>query len=133
MTRLSFCATALILLLAVPAGAEPAFFPSSVNLHASAGDESEIVTKVPAGSLIDVTNCAEGWCEVQWQENKGFAMETSIDRSGRVPTSRPRRTRVAGAHAFGLPFIGAPFFSPYRPVRYRHYGRRHWAYRGWHW
>jgi hypothetical protein len=39
------------------------------------------------GTLVEVAHCGE-WCEVEWQGKKGFAIATSLDRSGRVPPPR---------------------------------------------
>src|SRR6185312_15484317 len=86
--RLSLCAAVLTLASAVTAAAAPAYVPSTVNLRQGTGTSNEIVAKIPAGSLVDVGTCTDGWCEVEWQGKKGFAIETAIDRSGRVRTSR---------------------------------------------
>ena len=89
-TRLTICAATLVLLSAASAAAEPAYVASTVNLRAGAGTSNEIVAKIPAGSLVDATNCSD-WCEVEWQGKKGFAIATALDRSGRVPAPRARR------------------------------------------
>jgi len=70
---------------AMPALAKPAYVGSAVNLRAAPGTKSELVAKIPGGSLIDAGACSEGWCEVTWQDKKGFAIETALDMSGRVP------------------------------------------------
>src|SRR5258707_1027562 len=86
--QLTICAATLVLLSAASATAEPAYVASTVNLRSAAGTTNEIVAKIPSGSLVEAANCGE-WCEVEWQGKKGFAIATSLDRSGRVP---PRRT-----------------------------------------
>ena len=74
--------------IAVPALAKPAYVASTVNLRAAPGTGSEIVAKIPGGSLVDAGGCDEGWCEISWQDKKGFAIQTSLDMSGRVPQQR---------------------------------------------
>src|SRR5262249_39057587 len=74
--------------VAMPALAKPAYVASTVNLRAAPGTGSEIVAKIPGGSLVDASACDQGWCEVAWQDKKGFAIETALDRSGRVPQQR---------------------------------------------
>ncbi len=74
--------------IAVPALAKPAYIASAVNLRAAPGTGSEIVAKIPGGSLVDTGGCDEGWCEVTWQEKKGFAIQSALDLSGRVPQQR---------------------------------------------
>ncbi len=65
--------------------AKPAYVVSTVNLRASPGTKSEIVGKIPGGALIEATDCADGWCAVTWQDKSGFAIQTALDLSGRVP------------------------------------------------
>ena len=88
--------------IAVPALAKPAYIASTVNLRAAPGTGSEIVAKIPGGSLVDTGGCDEGWCEITWQDKKGFAIQTALDMSGRVPQ---QRTAASGA--------------AYRPSQYR--------------
>ena len=75
----------VLVLSATGALAKPAYVMTTVNLRASPGTTSEIVGKIPGGALIDATDCAEGWCAVTWQDKSGFAIQTAIDLSGRVP------------------------------------------------
>jgi uncharacterized protein YraI len=140
-TRLTICTATLVLMAAASAVAGPAYAPSTVNLRAAAGTTNEIVAKIPGGSLVDATNCTD-WCEVDWQGKKGFVIATALDRSGRVPASRPV-TRVApppGVAATGSvaaagyvpvapPAVvyGGPYFYGPRPY-YWGYGPR-WRYR----
>jgi uncharacterized protein YraI len=70
---------------ATTASATPAYVPTTVNLRAAPGTTSEIVSKIPGGSLIDADKCTEGWCAVTWQGKSGFAKETALDMTGRVP------------------------------------------------
>ena len=74
--------------IAAPALAKPAYVASTVNLRAAPGTGSEIVAKIPGGSLVDASACDEGWCEISWQDKKGFAIEKALDLSGRVPQQR---------------------------------------------
>ena len=77
-------AAVIVLLSAAAAAAEPAYVTSTVNLRSGAGATNEIVARIPSGSLVETANCGE-WCQVEWQSKKGFAIATSLDRSGRVP------------------------------------------------
>ena len=82
--RLLFC-LGVLMVAAAPALAKPAYVASTVNLRAAPGTTSEIVGKIPGGSLIDAKDCSEGWCAVTWQDKSGFAIQTALDMSGRVP------------------------------------------------
>jgi uncharacterized protein YraI len=121
------------------ASAAPAYVPSTVNLRAAPGTTSEIVTKIPGGSLIDADNCSEGWCAVTWQGKSGFAKQTALDMSGRVPQQRAAQRRpypVEGdvyvdegpadyvAEAPPVYYAPRPYYYGYGPY-YRSWGYRH--------
>jgi hypothetical protein len=141
-TRLTICTAALMLFAVASATAEPAYVTSTVNLRSAAGTGNEIVAKIPGGSLVDATNCTD-WCEVTWQDKKGFAIATSLDRSGRVPGPRVAARRgapgpggyvedddyvpVAPPLVYGAPgpyYYGYGYGYGYRP----YYGYARWGY-----
>ena len=122
----------VLVLSATGALAKPAYVMTTVNLRASPGTTSEIVGKIPGGALIDATDCAEGWCAVTWQDKSGFAIQTAIDLSGRVPPRAagpgypPRGGYVEDddeEQVYVAPppvYYGGPYYRPY-------WGwRRHW-------
>jgi uncharacterized protein YraI len=137
------CFGAVVLMTSV-AAARPAFVASTVNLRAAPGTGSEIVAKIPGGSLVDAGGCDGGWCEITWQDKRGFAIQTALDMSGRVPQQRaaavaPRAYRqgpdviegpdevVGGPVYYGPPVVyyGGPYYRPY----YRPY----WGWRRYGW
>ncbi len=140
--RLTMSAGALAMLSAAYAMAAPAYVASTVNLRSGPGTNNEIVGKIPGGSLVDASNCAEGWCEVAWQGKNGFAIATALDMSGRVP-ARSAAARRAPPRGYveadddevivSPPlYYGGPVYYPYysyRPFGYYGY-RSHWGYRG---
>src|SRR5664279_263103 len=75
----------LLLAATTLTSAKPAYVGSTVNLRAAPGTTSEVLAKIPGGSLVDADNCSEGWCAVTWQDKSGFAIQTALDMSGRVP------------------------------------------------
>jgi hypothetical protein len=85
----------LLICPATGASAKPAYVLTTANLRAAPGTANEIVAKIPGGSLVDATNCTDGWCAVTWQEKRGFAIQAALDLSGRVPARR------AGPPAYG--------------------------------
>jgi len=87
---------ALLLAAASAASAKPAYVASTVNLRAAPGTSSEVVSKIPGGSLVDAGECSEGWCAVTWQDKSGYAIQSAIDTSGRVPAPRSAGPRVVG-------------------------------------
>ncbi len=134
---------------ATGAFAKPAYVPTTLNLRAAPGTSSEIVAKIPSGSLIDADNCTEGWCSVTWQGKSGFAKETGLDMSGRVPqrsgsqysgtqrrvyTAQPDQADVysdrADVYEDGPDYVEGPPPVYYGP---RPYGYVPYYYRGWGW
>jgi Bacterial SH3 domain len=129
---------AALALAAAPAAAKPAYVPSTVNLRAAPGTASEIVGKIPGGSLIDAGDCSEGWCAVTWQGKSGFAIQSALDLSGRVPPRRP--PGYAGpppGYRDGEVVVEGPpvYYEPPPPYYYGYYGPRYRPYWGWrhHW
>jgi uncharacterized protein YraI len=122
-----------LLALSTGALAKPAYVASTVNLRAAPGSTSEIVDKIPGGSLVDASECTEGWCAVTWQNKAGFAIESALDMSGRVPT--PRRTAVRRP-AYGPTYYdeGPVYYAPppvyARPYPY-YYGRPYYYGHRW--
>jgi uncharacterized protein YraI len=94
IARLTLCVGALAIVSATSAMAAPAYVMTNVNMRSGPATTNEIVSKIPGGSLVEASNCKDGWCEVSWQGKNGFAIQTALDLSGRVP-SRPRTSYQA--------------------------------------
>jgi uncharacterized protein YraI len=86
--KLAYIVGLSIACFATVALAKPAYVGSTLNLRAAPGTGSEIVAKIPGGSLVDAGGCDEGWCEISWQDKKGFAIQSGLDMTGRVPQPR---------------------------------------------
>jgi uncharacterized protein YraI len=112
--------------------AKPAYVATTVNLRAAPGTGNEIVVKIPGGSLVDADNCTDGWCAVTWQDKSGFAIQSALDLSGRVPrragpppgyVGRPEEVEVGPPVYYGPPppvYYPGPYYGPY----YRGYRHR---------
>ena len=123
------CAGLLLASSVAGALAKPAYVLSTVNLRAAPGTSNEIITKIPSGSLVDADSCTDGWCAVTWQDKRGFAIQTALDLSGRVPP------RTAAAAPPPGPYVideGPVYYAP-PPYYYRPYWRPYWRpyYRPW--
>jgi len=137
MTRLAAVAAALTMLGAAPIAAAPAYVVSTVNLRAGPATTNDIVTKIPAGSLIEANNCKDGWCEVIWQDKNGYAIATALDLSGKVPVRRAAPRAIPGRYVEVEPapvVVGPPvYYYGYRPYGYyRPWGYRPWGYRSYY-
>ena len=148
MKSASFILGIAVACIAAPALAKPAFVASTVNLRAAPGTGSEIVAKIPGGSLVDASACDEGWCEISWQDKKGFAIQKALDLSGRVPQRRAAAAPGAGpAYRQGPPgsqggpqmvegpeVVDGPIYYDARPPAVYYggpYYRPYWG--GWGW
>jgi uncharacterized protein YraI len=124
---------AALALAAAPALARPAYVPSTVNLRAAPGTSSAILDKIPGGSLIDAGDCNEGWCAVTWQGKSGFAVQSALDLSGRVPNRSPGYAGPPPGYRDGEVVVEGPpvYYSPPPPYYYGYYGPRYRPYWGW--
>ena len=123
---------AVLALPATGAVAKPAYVATTVNLRAAPGTTSEIIGKIPGGSLVETKDCSEGWCAVTWQDKDGFAIQTALDMSGRVP-SRSAGPAYAGPRG---PYVeDEPVYVEPPPVYYygRPYYRPYWGWHRHHW
>lgn len=139
----ALCAATMIALSGTAATAAPAYVKSTVHLRSGPDTSNEILDKIPAGSLVEASNCGE-WCEVTWQGKSGYAIRTALDTSGRVPA--PRRVArsslppagydddddvvVAPPAYYGPPVVyygyRYPYYRPYGYYRARpYYGYRY--------
>jgi len=123
------CGLGVLVLSASGALAKPAYVASTVNLRAAPGTKSEIVAKIPGSSLVETKDCSEGWCEVTWQDKRGFAIQTALDLSGRVPrpTAGPAYAPRGGYVADEEPV----YYDPPLPLYYYDgpYYRPYWGWR----
>jgi uncharacterized protein YraI len=132
------------MLMAGVAAAKPAYVASTLNLRAAPGTGSEILAKIPGGSLVDAGGCDDGWCEITWQDKRGFAIQTALDMSGRVPQQRaaaaaPRTAYQQGPGVVEGPdeiiegpgYYGPPAVVYYGGPYYRPYYRPYWGWRRW--
>ena len=122
----------LLLAATTLTSAKPAYVGSTVNLRAAPGTTSEILAKIPGGSLVDAGECSEGWCAVTWQDKSGFAIQSALDLSGRVPAQRAARPPVYQGRVYSNEpdYIEPPTIyyepEPYYYGFYRPYYRRYW-------
>lgn len=119
--------------------ARSAAVTANVNLRSGPGTDSEVVTTIPAGSTVRVTNCSGEWCEVTWNGRSGYAIARNLSIGG------PRQARAYGPPGYGPPgyadgygpdvAYGAPgYYAPpavvYGPA---YYGPRVYYGPGWGW
>jgi hypothetical protein len=72
---------------------------ATVNLRSGPGTDSEIITTIPAGSTVRVTDCSGEWCEVTWNGRSGYAIARNLSMGA---------PRQAGAYGPRPGYPGGP-------------------------
>ena len=141
--RLAAGAAIMMALSVNVAMAKPVTVVADVNLRKAAGTDSEIVTLIPKGTMVEVGACTNGWCAVTWNGMDGFSIATNLGlapRPARPPAvvgqAYPPGVYPPPAYVAGPPVVyygPGPYYGPY----YGGYGwrggwrggwggRRHW-------
>jgi uncharacterized protein YraI len=128
-TRLALCAAALMVAAATDASAATAFVLTNVNLRSGPATTNDIVVLIPAGSMVDASNCTDGWCAVTWRNKSGFAIQTALDTSGRPPMRYGAPEPYDGDPSYPVPpppavYVGPPavIYGPGYGPGYGYYG-----------
>ena len=138
--------TILTVLGADLAAAKPATVASDVNLRKGPGTDSEIITLIPRGTMVEVSTCTNGWCQVSWNGQDGYSIATNLGLGGPAPV---RRRPVADEYDYPPPpgtygpppgyVVGPPlyyeppvYYSPYYRPFYGPVWRGGWGWRR-HW
>ena len=84
------CVVALLLLLPIPALAQPARTTSLVNMRAGPDSAFPLVTWFPAGTRLNVVGCTvdERWCDVVSGRSRGWVYSRYLSSRplNRIPT-----------------------------------------------
>lgn len=131
------CCLGALALSATPALAKSAYVASTVNLRAAPGTTSEIVAKIPGGSMVDAKDCSENWCAVTWRGKSGFAIQSALDMSGRTPRQAARRPAYRPDAGYAAEEEDEPVYYERPPVYhapppgyyYGPYYRPNWGWR----
>jgi hypothetical protein len=135
--RLATSAAILTSLAIDLAAAKPATVASEVNLRKGPGTDSEIITLIPKGTMVEVGTCTNGWCQVSWNGQDGYSIATNLGLGGPPPV---RRRPMAGDYEYPPPLdtygpppgyvVGPPvYYEP--PIYYGPYYGRPYYGSGW--
>jgi Bacterial SH3 domain len=118
--------------------AEHAVTHSNVNLRNGPGTTFTVVTLIPAGSSVEVSGCEKDWCQVVFDGQNGYIIESSIAPGSPGPASPPGPPRgYAGPPGPPPPGYAPPpgYYPPppgyYPPPYYYGYGPYYGPYGGW--
>lgn len=73
MRSIIFAAAASTAAMTVPAMAEPGFALERTALRSGPGDNYRVITYIPEDAEIDVGQCRNDWCRVQYAGRTGYA------------------------------------------------------------
>jgi hypothetical protein len=134
--RLAVGAALLTALSTDLAAAKPTTVVAEVNLRKGPGTDSEVITLIPKGTMVEVGTCTNGWCMVTWNGQDGYSIATNL---GLGPP--PVRRRPPGDYDYPPPpgtygpppgyVVGPPVYYEPPPVYYSPYYVR--PYYGWGW
>ena len=128
--RLAAGAALLTALSVELASAKSATVAADVNLRKGPGTDSEIVTLIPKGNMVEVGTCTNGWCMVTWNGQDGFSIATNLGLGGPPPVRRrpppddyyeyppppgtygPPPGYVVGPPVYYGPYYARPYYGP---------------------
>jgi SH3 domain-containing protein len=127
-----------------PGSARSALVTANVNLRSGPGTDSEIITTIPGGSTVGITNCSSEWCAVTWNGRSGYAIARNLDtgrpRQVRQYRAQPRYAEEPDDESEPPVIYGAPGYYPPPPIVYGpgyygrdYYGPGYYYGRGWGW
>lgn len=132
-SRAASSAAIVTVLSVVSATAKPIATTAETNLRKSAGTDSEVLTLIPKGGVVEVGECTNGWCEASFDGKDGFVIARNV---GMGPRPAPRGRTMGAVQVYDVgPTYGRRVYGPplyYRP--YPYYGYPYgWGYREWGW
>ena len=123
-------AAIVTLLSVVSAAAKPIATTGETNLRKGPGTDSEVLTLVPKGGVVEVGECTNGWCAASFDGKDGYVIARNV---GMGPRPAPHGRRMGAVQVYDE----APGYYP-PPAYYRaypYYGPYPYPgwYRGWGW
>jgi Bacterial SH3 domain len=136
VARLAASAAILTSLAIDLAAAKPATVAAEVNLRKAPGTDSEIITLIPKGTMVEVGACTNGWCKVSWNGQDGYSIATNLGLGPPPVRRRPPPDDYdypPPPGTYGPPgyVVGPPVYYGYGPPAY--YGPYYRPYYGFGW
>ena len=146
VARLAVSAAIFAIFGADLAAAKPTTVVAEVNLRKGPGTDSEVITLIPKGTMVEVGACTNGWCMVSWNGMDGYSIATNLGMGGPPPVRRrpmaddydyppppgtygPPPGYVVGPPVYyGGPVYYGDYYGPYYGPRWRGGG---WGGGGW--
>ena len=129
LARIAAAAAILSALSVADAAAKSATVSAEVNLRKGAGTDTDVLTLVPKGSKVEVGKCTNGWCEVTFDGQVGYAIAKNLGLGAPRPVRRLVGTEYEPAYGPGRVYmVGPP--PPYYDDYYGPYWGPRWGWRG---
>ena len=102
---------------------------TNVNLRQGPGTNYTVITTIPAGAPVEVSNCQGQWCQVSFQGQNGYVIATGIGQGGAGPPpgGPPPGGPPPPPPGYYPPppgYYPPPYYGPYPYYGYGHYYRR---------
>ena len=136
--RAGCLAAAALLVSVASADAKPTTVTAEVNLRDTPATSGKILALIPKGTSVEVATCSNGWCQVSFNGQQGYAISRNLGMAQPAPRRVVRRP-VPQVYAEdgveydpGPVYVGPPYpyygYAPYYPA---YWGPR-WGF-GWGW
>ena len=116
-------ASLLVLLSTGLASAVPARVETPLNVRSGEGTQFPVIATMPAGAVVDASNCGDGWCYIS--EYGGFASASYLELSGGAYGAGPV-TGSVGVYVNPTPWAG--YRDPYYGGAYGYYEPHRYGY-----
>ena len=101
-SRAASSAAIVALLSVVSATAKPIATTAETNLRKGPGTDSEVLTLIPKGGVVEVGDCTNGWCAASFDGKDGYVIARNVGMGPR-PAPRGRRMGAVQVTTRGRP------------------------------
>jgi hypothetical protein len=123
--KLALAAGMLLALSADLASAAPARVRTNTNLRQGPGTNFGVTATIPAGSIVDISDCATEWCTARWRGRIGYMIASNLELGAPGPIA----AGPPGVVYVEPPVVYGPLYGYYGPPRY--WGPRYGYWRRW--
>ena len=143
LARAGVLAAASLMVSVASATAKPTTVSSEVNLRDTPTTSGKILALIPKGTSVEISACTNGWCQVSYNGQQGYAISRNLGLSPPAPPRQAVRRSAPQVYAeeAGVVYDPGPVYvGPPYPYRYGYYGPYYWGPRwgfgwggGWGW
>jgi uncharacterized protein YraI len=142
LARAGLLAAISLVVSVAGASAKPTTVTAEVNLRDTPATSGKILALIPKGTSVEVATCTNGWCQVSFNGQQGYAISKNLGMAQpaqRRVARRPVPQVYAGdgpvVYDPGPVYVGPPYpyydgyYGPY--YRYRGYWGPRFGWGGW--